>query len=175
MKHILLILAFGSSFFTSYAIADEDSGSKHLMERIEAMEVRIQSLESRFTFASFMPDFAERFHVMHRASESGDWAVASHELQVMKSMIESSTTIDVEKGNLFKAMMGPVMEEMENAIAHSKSDKMATLLTKAVQTCNSCHVATGSPFIKVALDATHTLSIRHPHEFTMQKMGSHMH
>lgn len=175
MKHIILISALVGSLFTSFAIADQDSDSKHLMERLEAMETRIAVLESRFSFASFMPDFAERFHVMHRAAESNDWAVAGHELQQMKSMVESSITIDTEKGILFKAMMGPVLEEMDNAIAHSNSKKMTTLLAKAAQTCNSCHVATGSPFINVTLDATGALSMRHPHAFTMQKMGSHMH
>ena len=122
-----------------------------------------------------MPDFAERFHVMHRAVESDDWAVAGHELEEMKGMIESSTTIDTDKGNLLKAMMGPVIEEMESAIAHSKKEKMTSLLAKTVQTCNSCHVATGSPFINVTLDATGTLSMRHPHEFREREMGKHGH
>jgi hypothetical protein len=140
------------------------------------MEERIAALESRFTFASFMPDFAERFHVMHRAAESDDWAIASHELQVMKSMVESSTTIDAEKGNLFKAMMGPVMTKMDSAIGHANMEKMSTLLSEAVQTCTSCHVATGSPFIKVTLDATEALSMRHPHAFSKQKLDhAHKH
>lgn len=175
MQSRLFILAFIGSLTMGNSIASQDSNSKHLLERIEAMEVRMQILESRFSFASFMPDFAERFHVMHRAAESGDWAVASHELQEMKGMIESSTTIDAEKGALFQAMMGPVIKDMDNAIAHSDKKKMATLLKNAVQTCNSCHVATGSPFIQVTLDATEALSMRHPHAFKMQKMGSHMH
>jgi len=175
MRFILLNFAFIGSLFMSNSFADQDSNSKQLMERLEAMEVRMQALESRFTFSSFMPDFAERFHVMHQATESDDWAVASHELQEMKGMVESSTTIDVEKGNLLKAMMGPIIKDMDNAIAHSNSKKMTTLLANAVQTCNSCHVATGSPFIKVTLDATGSLSMRHPHTFTKQEMGSHMH
>lgn len=175
MKKLILIIVFLGSVLTSAAFASQHQNLGQLMERIQAMEQRIEMLESRFTFASFMPDFAERFHVMHRATESGDWAVASHELQEMKSMMESSTTIDAEKGNLFKAMMGPVLEDMDNAIAHSNNKKMTALLDQAVQTCNSCHVATDSPFINVTLDATGSLSMRHPHIFKEQKMASHMH
>lgn len=130
MKSKFFIVAFMVSLFTSGAYADQDNKLEHLMKRMQAMEERIATLESRFSFASFMPDFAERFHVMHRAVESDDWAVAGHELQEMKVMMESSTTIDAEKGNLFNAMMGPVLEEMDNAIAHSKSEKMATLLDR---------------------------------------------
>lgn len=176
MKQILLILTIIGSLFTNFAFANQDSNSKHLMERIEAMEARIAILESRFSFASFMPDFAERFHVMHQAAEAGDWAVAGHELQEMKSMVESSTTIDAEKGQIFQAMMGPVIEEMEGAISHGDEKKMHKLLTQATQTCNSCHAATGSAFITVSLDTTGTLSMRHPHALTMQKSDTkHMH
>lgn len=175
MKKLFLITAFLGSAFISGAFASQHQDLGQLMDRMQAMEKRIETLESRFTFASFMPDFSERFHVMHRATESDDWAVASHELQEMKAMMESSTSIDVEKGNLFKAMMGPVIDDIDNAIAHSNSKKMAGLLDRAVQTCNSCHVATGSPFINVTLDATGSLSMRHPHVFKKQKMGSHMH
>lgn len=175
MKVKILIVAIVGSLFMAAASAEQDKNMEQLLERIQAMEERIAILESRFSFASFMPDFAERFHVMHRATESEDWAVASHELQEMRGMMESSTTIDSEKGNLFKVMMGPVIEEMADAIAHSNSKKMAATLDRAVQACNNCHVATGSPFINVTLDASGTLSIRHPHAFKMQKMGSHMH
>ena len=176
MKQILLIVTIAGSLFSNYAFANQDSNSKQLMERIEAMEARIVVLESRFTFASFMPDFAERFHVMHQASEAEDWAVAGHELQVMKSMVESSITIDAEKGQLFQAMMGPMIEQMEGAISHGDEEKMHKLLTQTTQTCNACHAATGSAFIKVSLDTTGTLSMRHPHALMMQKANmKHMH
>ena len=176
MKSVLIILAFIGSLSTNSAFANQHSDSKLLLERIEALEKRLTMLESRFTFASFMPDFAERFHVMHRAAEAEDWAVAGHELQEMKNMVESSTAIDTEKGQLFQAMMGPVIEQMEGAIGHGDEKKMHTLLNQATQTCNSCHVATGSPFIQVSLDTSETLSMRHPHALMMQKSDmKHMH
>ena len=175
MKFTLFSVVIAISIFTNHVYANQDNSLEQLMVRMQAMEERIAILESRFTFASFMPDFAERFHVMHRAAESEDWAVAGHELEEMKSMMASSTTIDAEKGKLFQAMMGPVIEDMDNAIAHSNNKKMTASLERAVQVCNSCHVATGSPFINVTLDATGTLSMRHPHAFKMQKMGKHKH
>ena len=129
-------------------------------------------LESRISFASFMPDFAERFHVMHRASLAEDWAVASHELEQMIKIVESSATIDADKGILLQAMMGPVLSKMDSAVDSGDKKKMNELLVEAVQTCNSCHVATGSPAIKVTLDASEALSSRHPHTFTSQKSGA---
>ncbi|MCZ6578358.1 MAG: hypothetical protein O7D36_04805 [Gammaproteobacteria bacterium] len=170
MKSTVLIPVIMGILSLGNASANQDSNSDLLLERIQTLEERLTVLESRFSFSSFMPDFAERFHVMHRASESDDWAVASHELQEMKRLIELSITIDADKGHLLQAMMGPVMAKMDSAIGHANGKKMVTLLSEAVQTCNSCHVATGSPFIKVTLDAAGALSMRHPHAFTRQKM-----
>lgn len=175
MRQIFYFIIIAVTTSAGSVYANLHTNVDQLMEQIKAMEGRITILESRFTFASFMPDFAERFHVMHRASDSEDWAVASHELQTMKQLIVSSKYIDAEKGALFQAMMGPVIDKMDNAISHANGKKMTAALTEAVQTCNACHTATGSPFIKVTLDATESLSMRHPHEFTKQKMGKHMH
>ena len=176
MKSTLIIMSIIGTLFLGSAFADEDSNSDRLMERIQLLEEQIAVLQSRFSFASFMPDFAERFHVMHRASEAKDWAVASHELEQMKKLVELSTAIDNNKGILFQAMMGPVLENMESAIGHGEMEKMNELLVQAVQTCNSCHVATGSPSLKVTLDASEALNIRHPHTFTRQETDkSHSH
>lgn len=175
MKSTLIIMSIMGALFLGNAFANEDSHSARLLERIQVLEERLAVLESRFSFASFMPDFAERFHVMHRASDVEDWAVAGHELQVMKQLIDSSISIDAEKGQLLQAMMGPVMENMEKAINHSDKKKMTALLGEAIQACNSCHVATGSAFIQVTLDANNAMSMRHPHVLTKQKMVAHGH
>ena len=165
MRKLVYSVIVMISFSVGSVFANQDANVEQLRQQIKMLEERIMALESRFTFASFMPDFAERFHIMHRASESEDWAVASHELQIMKQLIASSGSIDAEKGALFQAMMGPVIDKMDNAISHAN----------AVQTCNACHTATGSPFIQVTLDVTESLSMRHPHKFTKQKMGKHTH
>jgi hypothetical protein len=126
-------------------------------------------LESRFSFASFMPDFAERFHVMHRAGESGDWAVASHELQTMKQIMQLSTSIDADKGKLMMAMLEPNFEALEHAIEDGNHGKFEKALTQTIDTCNACHTATGSSFVQVTLDAADSLSMRHPHKFMQQQ------
>jgi len=171
VKSILFIMSIAGTLFLGNAFAGQDSDTKALTELIQAMEKRITALESRVTFASFMPDFAERFHVMHRATQAEDWAVASHELGQMKELVESSTDVDAIQGQLFQAMIGPVLDKMDSAIDSGDKKKMDTLLGEAVQTCNSCHAATGSPAINVRLDATEAMSIRHPHTFTKQGTG----
>jgi len=175
MKQTFYLMMLVIGILNGNVLANQDLDSKKLLQRIHALEERITVLESRFTFATFMPDFAERFHVMHRASDAGDWAVASHELQIMKQFIALSKSIDAEKGTLLENMMGASMKNAENAINHANANKMVAAMAEMVQACNACHIATGSPFINVTLDATGSLSMRHPHRFSKQKTGSHTH
>ncbi len=146
------------------ALADGDAARIETLEqRIRALEARIAALEAHRTFATFMPNFAERFHVMHRAGEAGDWAVASHELSEMKRLSSLSTSINAEQGRLMQSMMTPVLDELEAAIGHTDDARFAAALEQAIDTCNACHAATGSAFIEVRLDASELISLRHPH------------
>ncbi len=159
------------------AVADSDSAKFKALERqIQELQARIAALEERVTFTSFMPDFAERFHVMHRAGEAGDWAVASHELEEMKRLTRISISIDTDKGKLMQAMMQPSFEALGNAIEHGNHKKFAKALSQTTDTCNACHTATGSGFVQVTLDAQDSLGLRHPHKFMEQQVpGGHTH
>jgi hypothetical protein len=172
MKSILLIMPVMGTLFLGNVFASQDSNSEHLIERIQVLEERLAVLESRFSFASFMPDFAERFHVMHRAGEANDWAVASHELQEMMRLARLSKSIDTDKGKLMGAMMEPSFEALEHAIEDSNHEKFEKALTQTIGTCNACHTATGSEFVQVTLDVSGSLSMRHPHSFMERQMPS---
>lgn len=158
-------------------MADEDAADiQALKAQIEALQARVKALEAQQTFTSFMPNLAERFHVMHRAGEAGDWAVASHELEEMKRITSLSPTVDKEKGQLMIGMMGLSYEALEEAIEHGDQEKFAKALNQTITTCNSCHVATGSEFVEVTLDAEESLSMRHPHRLTERELkGGHGH
>jgi hypothetical protein len=169
MKTMLVIMSIMGALFQSNAQANQDSDLDRLMERIQALEERLAMVESRFSFTFFMPDFAERFHVMHRAGEAGDWAVSSHELQTMKQLMQLSTSIDADNGRLMVAMLEPSFEALEHAIEDSNHEKFEQALTQTIGTCNACHTATGSDFVQVTLDASDSLSMRHPHRFMEQQ------
>ncbi len=158
-------------------VADSDEGRLEALEgRIETLLRRVEALEAARSFASFMPNFSERFHVMHRAGEAGDWAVASHELAEIQRLSRLSVSINPERGELMEQMMRPSFEALEEAIEHGNETKFQAALVQTVTTCNACHVATGSEFIEVKLDARDSLSIRHPHRFMHREMpGGHDH
>lgn len=167
MKRLKLALVVSAlTLLSASVLADSDrSEVEELKGELQALQARVNALEARQTFTSFMPNIAERFHVMHRAGEAGDWAVASHELEELKRITSLSPTIDQEQGRLMIAMMGPSYEALEEAIEHGNHEKFEKALEQTITTCNSCHVATGSEFVEVTLDAEESLSMRHPHRF----------
>ena len=158
-------------------VASSDAADIQALKRqVEALQERVVALESTRTFTAFMPDFAERFHVMHRAGETGDWAVAAHELEEMKRLSELSVAVDPDKGKLMQGMMSLSFETLEKAIEHGNQKKFQQALEQTINTCNSCHTATGSPFIQVTLNAPDSLNMRHPHVLTERKIsGGHRH
>lgn len=134
-----------------------------LLHQIEALQKRVEQLEARHTFASFMPNVAERFHVMHRAGEAGDWAVAAHELAEIQRITRLATASDLEQGKLMQSMMAPSYAALEGAIEHGNAQKFAAALEQTINSCNACHTATGSDFVEVTLNAREAISLRHPH------------
>lgn len=143
--------------------ATTHQNEQRLLERIEALEKRVSELEAARTFAAFMPDFAERFHVMHRAGEAGDWAVATHELLELKRMMNQADSIDEERGKRMQSMLGPSLDRIQTTIEHENKKKFIQALVDTTRVCNACHIATGSEFINVTLDPPDNLSMRHPH------------
>jgi hypothetical protein len=74
------------------ALAEE---VRALRGEVKALKARVATLEAtRPTLTNFMPDFSERFHVMHLAGDVGDWGVAQHELLEMKRMLGVAKAID---------------------------------------------------------------------------------
>jgi len=149
---------------TGVVLADSDASKLEVLQgQIEALQARIEQLEARHTFASFMPNVAERFHVMHRAGEAGDWAVASHELAEIKRITGLATASHAKNGKLMQSMMASSYDALDDAIEHSSHGKFENALEQTIGSCNACHTATGSEFVQVTLDAREALSLRHPH------------
>lgn len=149
------------------ALRDEVTQLRKSVELLQAIQPTITSL---------MPDFAERFHVMHYAGEAEDWAIVSHELQGLKQVIEVIKLVDPEKGAMVDGFMSENFKKIEAAIEHENMKSFNNALTETVANCNACHAAAGSPFMKVVLDARDSLSMRHSHDLEKSaKPGEHKH
>ena len=176
MTRMIHALALAGAVLTGPAAMAAQHDIESLRERVAALEARLEALEAARSFTAFMPDFSERFHVMHFAGDAGDWAVAKHELLTLQDIARRSTDIDSEKGNMFQQMLRPAFDQLEAAIEHENKKKFRAALETTVNSCNACHTATGSPFIQVTLDPPDSLNMRHPHKLTESEApGDHIH
>lgn len=159
--------------------AGEPQQIQALKKEISALKAQVQALRKSVaslqalkpTFSTIMPDIAERFHVMHRAGDAGDWAVAAHEVLEMQRLVSIAKQIDAEKGALMEGFMSGNLRTLDKAIEHGKRESFYKAMNDTVKNCNACHVAVGSAFIKVTLDVDASLNMRHPHALGKSKVS----
>lgn len=182
------VLADGISHKPKAGDDAHDPGNSHLQatgahrqESLEEEVARLRAIVEKLlalqpTVTTLMPNLAERFHVMHRAGEAADWSIAGHELEGIKQLIERIKLVDPPMGAMAEGFMGPGFEKLGAAIEHGNMKAFESNLKQAVDSCNACHIAAGSPSMKVVLDAENSISIRHPHALGKSKMPmGHMH
>lgn len=167
------------------AMADSDSKEvqaltkevRALSDEVARLRKAVESLQAlQPTMTTMMPDFAERFHVMHRAGDAGDWAVAAHELLELERLVGVAKHIDPKSGALMEGFLNESFRSLNAAIEHGNHDSFTRALGETVKNCNACHKAVGSPFMEVGLEADQSLSMRHPHALhASKKPGEHVH
>lgn len=151
------------------ATPSEPTDVETLQREVRVLEAEVAELRQTVqalvpSLTMLMPDFAERFHVMHRAGDVGDWAVANHELLAMQQIAAEAERLHPERGQLLAAYMAAPFESLDEAIDHSNYEAFDGALRQTLQSCNACHRAVGSPFIQVTLNPPSQLSMRHPHK-----------
>ena len=123
-----------------------------------------------------MPNFSERLHVMHYAGEAGDWAVASHELMGLEHLVSVMQQVDPAIGAMASGFLDENFKQLDSAIEHENMESFKQSLKATIKSCNSCHVAAGSPSMNISLNANDSLSMRHSHNFgKSKKPGNQMH
>ena len=156
------------------ALAKQVSALNDEVERLKKAIVSLQATQP--TVTTIMPNIAERFHVMHYAGEAEDWAVASHELMAIQHLLDVIVVVDPAKGAMANGFMSESFEQIDAAIDHENMKAFDKALAGAVEKCNGCHVAAGSPSMKITLNARDSLSMRHSHDLgKSEKPGEHTH
>lgn len=187
---LFCLTLYGASAFAAELKPGEKknflSSEKHFND-IKSMDLAIHALKGEVadlraelsllratkpTFATFMPEFSERFHVMHLAGEAGDWGVAAHELSELKRLIKVAKSIDQTKGTLMDSFLSGNLHKINGTISHGKEKAFLKAMDETVENCNRCHVAVGASYIRVSLKLDEILNIRHSHKLMRMKAGS---
>ena len=182
LKLVITLVFISSSGFAIAAANSNDVQAlakqvEVLSSEVARLRIVVESLQAvQPTITSLMPDFAERFHVMHYAGEAEDWGIATHELFELKRLIEVMQRVDPEKGAMVNGFLLGNFNKLDAAIEHENVESFNKALVETVENCNACHAAAGSPFMKVSLDVRDGLSMRHPHDLSKStKSGKHTH
>lgn len=180
---ILLLLVM--SYVPGVVLADAESKQiQELANQVATLKDEVAELKkvvatlkaSQPTVTMLMPNFAERFHVMHYAGEAEDWAVASHELLGLKHLLKIMQQVDPEKGAMANGFLDANFKQLDAAIEHENMKSFKQSLDETVSNCNSCHVAVGSPSMRITLNVSDSLSMRHSHDLgKSKKPGEHKH
>ena len=184
-KNLIILLLLATSYYSGVAMPNEDSKQiQELANQVAALKDEVAELGKAVallkaiqpTITMLMPAFSERFHVMHYAGEAEDWAVAAHELQGLRHLVEVMQLVDPEKGAMVKGFLDANFNQLDAAIEHDNVKSFTKAMDETLGSCNSCHIAVGSPSMKITLDARNSLSMRHSHDLGKSKMpGEHMH
>lgn len=183
-KIMFTVFLFSSLVFSPLqSMASQD---QTLIDEVKALRLELNEMKKQLSavsalnpnFTSFMPEFSERFHVMHLAGEAGDWAVAEHELLELQRMIGVAQIIDATKGLLLKSFMEEHFHKIKTSIDHGNKRAFLKNLEATVVSCNTCHVAVKAPYIRTSLAVQDIVSLRHSHKLGKSKVsmgGGHTH
>lgn len=184
-RYVILMAAALCFIKPTVGLADANSTRiEELTRRVEVLSGEVAKLRSsvelldaiRPTTTMLMPSVAERFHVMHYAGDAEDWALASHELLGIRYLLGVIERVDPEKGSLARGFLEAHLNRLDAAIDHGNHEAFAAAIEQAVESCNACHAAVGSPSMVVTLDIADGLSMRHSHRLTVsEKPGEHTH
>lgn len=130
MKHLFLL--FTVLLFISCSERNEKPNQKEEGE-IGVNMLRIQIHHSKLYFAGM----------------NGNWDLAYHENHEMEETFEQLDETDDHEIEDYIKMIYPSLENLESAIESKNKEQFIKYFEKLNVTCNSCHIATNHPFIKI--------------------------
>ncbi len=103
--------------------------------------------------ASTMLEYAARFSGIYYAAKAGNWDLANYELSRATEVQKIAETTRPRNAQMLKDFEQVNLVPLGKAITGRDFDVFQTAFNRTVEACNTCHNATGNPFIKFALPA----------------------
>lgn len=98
-----------------------------------------------------MIEYGNRYYVMYYAAKSGNWELAKYQLKEAREIQEVGEATRPERAPLLKAFEGSYLDQVDKAIDAEDWSQFEMAYNKGIEGCNSCHAATGFPYIKFTL------------------------
>jgi hypothetical protein len=131
------------------------------------LDLACHAQEAAKTYSRGLGDFMARIQVTHAklwlAGEANNWELADYELGEMKETFSDVQDYvpryhNIPVGEMIEAIMTGTIAEIESAIVTRDPSKFSAAFDKLTESCNSCHVAAGRPFIAIQRPAQSNFS-----------------
>ncbi|MCX9011564.1 MAG: hypothetical protein OIN66_10645 [Candidatus Methanoperedens sp.] len=101
-----------------------------------------------------MMEYANRFWSMYYAAKSNNWDLAGYQLKEAIEIQEVGETTRPARAPMLKAFESSFLGTLNNTINAKDFNAFQTAYNNTIDGCNSCHIATGFPYIKYTLPSS---------------------
>jgi hypothetical protein len=122
-----------------------------------SMETRIEALEAAMPgVGDLMSNVQLHFAKLYYGARAGNWDLATFELQELEENLEKAVRLRPEENGvrlkeIYGAFKGTELEAMKRAAVSKDPASFERAYRQSVTVCNSCHAATGRPFLTITL------------------------
>ncbi len=96
-----------------------------------------------------MMEYGKRFAMARFAAEAGDWGMAQYQIKEATEIQEVGEITRPSKADPLKAFEHGSLDKLSDDILAKDLDAFKADYAAAIDGCNSCHAATGHPYVRV--------------------------
>jgi len=101
-----------------------------------------------------MIEYGHRIALMHQAAQSGDWGMAQYQLKEATEIQEVGETTRPANASLLKSFEHSYLDKLAKDIQAKDKTSFDADFSATIKGCNTCHKATGHPYIEVQAPLT---------------------
>jgi hypothetical protein len=88
------------------------------------------------------------------AGKQNNWELAAYEIDEIKEGLEDAERLfpthdGIPVAEMIKTIIGPPMDELEEAVRAKSADKFTVAFDELTSACNACHAGANKPFIRI--------------------------
>lgn len=122
-----------------------------------SLEERMDKIEAALPgVGEIMNQVQLHFAKLYFAAQAKNWALADFELDELEENLQAAVSLRPEErgvrlGGVFEAFKSTELKQMRESLASKNMEDFNRSYKNSLMVCNSCHTATGRPFIVITL------------------------
>ncbi len=101
-----------------------------------------------------MQEYGKRFAMVKLAADAADWGMAGYQLDEAIEIQEVGETTRPGNADMLSSFEHSYLDPLAEAIEAKDKVAFDSAYSEAIEGCNSCHVATGHPYVRFQMPLT---------------------